>query len=93
MNPIEAWAKGRRAAELEAAQTEEPDSPATPALLSVDELTSAVQNACELAAIEVDVWETDLTGSRTTRSPLRRLVRCLRSAGLLDERADDEDAL
>lgn len=64
-------------------------------LLTLDELTTAVENAFDCAAIEVDVFETDTTGARTIESlnPLYRLTRCLRSYGLLDERRDrGEDA-
>lgn len=64
-------------------------------LLTLDELTTAVENAFDCAAIEVQVWETDTTGARTIESPhpMYRLTRCLRSYGLLDERRDpDEDA-
>lgn len=52
---------------------------------SLDDLTGSVEAALDLAALQVDVWETDARGERLHTSPLVRLVRCLRSAGLLDE--------
>lgn len=60
--------------------------------VDLDTLTGWVELALESSAIEVDVYETDQAGSRAGMSvePLRRLTRCLRSAGLLDEHADGE---
>ncbi|MDN5916618.1 MAG: hypothetical protein L0I76_16200 [Pseudonocardia sp.] len=77
-----------------------PAGDATAALLSLDDLIEGVELALESSAIEVTVWEThpaetggrwrtDRTGEST--DPLYRLTRCLRSAGLLDERRDDDD--
>lgn len=59
--------------------------------VDLDTLIGWVEQALESSAIEVDVWETDQAGSRAALSvePLRRLTRCLRSAGLLDEYDDD----
>lgn len=44
-----------------------------------DLIVTAIENACECAAIEVEVHEED-----GTVSPLRRLARCLDGAGLID---------
>lgn len=54
-----------------------------------------VELALESSAIEVDVWETDPAGTRAAKAvePLRRLTRCLRSAGLLDETDDGESPI
>lgn len=63
-------------------------------LLSLEELTEAVETACDVAAIEVEIHELDLGRDGWQRSgkvsPLRRLVKCLRSSGLLDERRDGQ---
>lgn len=57
----------------------------------VDRLTAAVENVCDVAAIEVEVHELDTGPTGWQRSgvtsPLRRLVRALEGAGMLD--ADD----
>lgn len=61
--------------------------------LSLEELIEHVENALECAAIEVEIHELDIGPHGWQRtgqtSPLRRLVRCLRSAGLLDERREE----
>lgn len=71
--------------------TDEPPGAAPREPVDLDTLIGWVELALESSAIEVDVWETDQAGSRAAMSvePLRRLTRCLRSAGLLDEYADD----
>lgn len=58
--------------------------------VDLDTLIGWVELALESSAIEVDVYETDQAGARAGRSPdpMRRLTRCLRSAGLLDEYDD-----
>lgn len=56
-----------------------------PGPADLDTLVGWVDNAFECAAVEVDIWETDITGARTERSSLARLVRCLRTNDLLDE--------
>lgn len=57
----------------------------------VDRLTAAVDNVCDVAAIEVEVHELETGPAGWQRSgrtsPLRRLVRALEGAGMLD--ADD----
>lgn len=54
----------------------------------VDRFTASVENACDVAAIEVEVHELDVGMNGWHRngqtSPLRRLVRAMESAGLLD---------
>lgn len=46
-----------------------------------DLIATAIENACECAAIDVTVREDD-----GTEAPLRRLARCLDGAGLIDYR-------
>ena len=60
----------------------------------IDRFTAAVDNACDVAAIEIEVHELEPGPNgwqRTgTVSPLRRMVRALEGAGLLDETALDD---
>lgn len=66
---------------------DEPLAATLPPPVELDTLIGWVELALESSAIEVDVYETDLAGSRAALSPnpMHRLTRCLRSAGLLDE--------
>jgi hypothetical protein len=67
-------------------------------LMSLDELMERVQDALDCCALEVDVWELNFGSGgwldRTAQSSdsLRRLTRCLRSHGVLDEYTTRKEA-